>query len=103
VGKGGLTEAGRAVEEYVVQRLVALERGLDGDPEVILQLLLADELIEAPGTKSRVQGIVVVRLDFAGDDAVFGRRNGCLSNTRSTPAIIGVGSESSRDESGAYC
>jgi len=107
VGERGLAEAGRAVEEDVVERFFALGGGLDGDAEVVLELLLADELIEATRPKSRVQSFVFVFLDFSGDDAVFsGRRTSPvlrptdplgirrvlrirrISNARSTRAII---------------
>jgi hypothetical protein len=55
VGERRLAEAGRPVEEDVVERFVALGGGLDGDAEVVLEFLLADELIEAPRPKSRIQ------------------------------------------------
>jgi len=72
VGERGLAEAGRAVEEEVVERFVALLGGVDGDAEVVLELLLADELVEAPGPESSFQRLVFV-LDLAGSDAL-GRR-----------------------------
>jgi hypothetical protein len=40
-----LAEAGRAVEEEVIERLAPLLRRVDGDTDVVLELLLADELI----------------------------------------------------------
>jgi len=55
VGECRLAEAGRPVEEDVVERFVALGGGLDGDAEIVLEFLLADELIEAPRPKSRIQ------------------------------------------------
>jgi hypothetical protein len=45
VSERGLAETGRAVEEQVVERLAAPLGGIDGDGEVVLQLLLADELV----------------------------------------------------------
>jgi len=72
VGERGLAEAGRAVEEEVVERFVALLGGVDGDAEVVLELLLADELVEAPGPERYFEGLVFV-LDLAGSDAL-GRR-----------------------------
>ena len=53
--------------------------GVDGDAEVVFELLLADELVDAPGAQGGLQGVFVV-LDVAGDDAI-GRRVGVLSNT----------------------
>ncbi len=55
MGERGLAKAGRPVEEDVIERFIALGGGLDGDAEVVLDLLLADELIEAPRPKSSVQ------------------------------------------------
>jgi hypothetical protein len=49
VGERGLAEAGRAVEEQVVERLVPLFRRVDGDAKVVLELLLTDELVEPAG------------------------------------------------------
>ena len=73
VGERGLAEAGRAVEEQVVERLAALLGGVDGDAEVVLELLLADELVEAPGAKGDVDRLLFV-LRLAGDDALLSRR-----------------------------
>jgi len=55
-----LAKAGRAVEEQVVERFVALLGGVDGDAEVVLKLLLADEFIEPPGPQRDVDLLVVV-------------------------------------------
>ena len=72
MGERGLAKTGRAVEEQVVQRLVALLGGIDADPKVVLELLLADELIETPGAKGDVDCLFFV-LRLAGDDALGGR------------------------------
>jgi len=84
VGKGGFAEAGRAVEEQVVQRLVALFGGIDGDAEIVLQLRLADELLEAPRPQRDVDRLVVV-LRLAGDDALS--RRWC--RLRRMPVLLG--------------
>ena len=47
VREGRLAEAGRAVEEQVVERFAALLRRLDGDAEVLLDAVLAGEVVEA--------------------------------------------------------
>jgi hypothetical protein len=73
VGEGGLAEAGRAVEEEMVERLAALFGGVDGDAEVVLELFLADELVEAAGPESGFQRLVFV-LDLAGSYALLSRR-----------------------------
>ena len=108
VGECGLAEAGRAVEEDVVERFFAFGGGLDGDAEVVLELLLADELIKATRPKGRVQRFVFVFLDLAVGDAVFsGRRTPPvlrfrrLSNVRSTRAIIWAQAALSRGVGGA--
>ena len=46
VGERGLPEAGRPVEEDVIEGLAPLLRGLDEDGEILLHLRLADELAE---------------------------------------------------------
>ena len=48
VGERRLAEAGRAVQQHVVERLAALPRRLDADRDVVLDLLLVDVLVEAP-------------------------------------------------------
>jgi len=58
----------------VVERFVAVLGGVDGDAEVVLELGLADELIEATGTEGDVESLFVV-LELGGGDAL-GRRAG---------------------------
>jgi len=74
VGERRLAEAGRAVEEEVVEWFVALLGGIDGDAEVVLELLLADELIEPPWPERDVDRLVVVPR-LAGDNALLSRRS----------------------------
>ncbi len=59
----------------MVEGLLPLEGGLDGDREVVLQLLLADELRQAPGAEGRVEGFLVL-LEVPGYYAFFSRRRG---------------------------
>jgi hypothetical protein len=56
----------------VVERLVALFRCVDSDTKIVLELLLADELIEPAGPQGDVDLVVVLRL--AGDDALLSGR-----------------------------
>ncbi len=42
----GLSETGRAVEQHVIERLAALESGLDEDLQILGHLLLTDVLTE---------------------------------------------------------
>jgi hypothetical protein len=72
VGEGGLAEAGRAVEEEVVEGLAAAVGGLNGDAEVLFELVLANELGQATGTQGGVERFFVV-LRLGGDDTVGGR------------------------------
>jgi len=59
MGQGGLAQAGRAVEQNVVQRLTpALGRG-DGDIQITLDFVLPDELIKVAGTEAGIQGGVL--------------------------------------------
>jgi hypothetical protein len=55
-----LPEARRAIEQQVIERLVALLRGLDCDLEVVLQLLLPDELPQLPRPQRCIKRRVVV-------------------------------------------
>ncbi len=48
-GQGGLAQAGRPGEQQVVGGLAAPAGGLEDDPEVLLELGLADELVERVG------------------------------------------------------
>ena len=45
-GQRGLAQARRAVQQDVIDRLRSLPRGVDQDPEVLLDPLLARELVE---------------------------------------------------------
>ena len=71
LGQRGLAEAGRAGEQDVVERVAAGAGGADGDLELGLQRLLADELVEPARAQRDVELVV-----GAGDgrlDAVRGR------------------------------
>jgi hypothetical protein len=72
VRERGLAEAGRSVKERVVEGLVSVLRGIDGDAEVVLELGLSDELIEATRPEGDVELFFVV-LELAGRDALSGR------------------------------
>jgi hypothetical protein len=58
----------------VVERLVAVLGRVDGNAQVVLKLLLADELVKPPGAQRDIQLLFVV-LELAGGDAL-GRRTG---------------------------
>ena len=61
LGERGLAEAGRAGEQDVVERVAAGAGGLDGDAELGLQRLLADELVEPARAQRDVELLVVRR------------------------------------------
>ena len=67
VGEGRLAQAGRAVEEDVIDRLLAVAGGVDQDRQVLLDPILAGELVEAPRPDGRLEGDLVLGDDGAGD------------------------------------
>ena len=69
VGQGGLAEAGRPVEQHVIEGLAALPRRGDGDVQVLADLVLADVLVERARTQSTLVLDVVV--DAARGDQAF--------------------------------
>ena len=68
LGQRGLAEAGRAGEQDVVERVAAVAGGADGDLELGLQRLLADELVEPPRAQRDVE--LVLDADVGRLDAV---------------------------------
>ncbi len=68
VGQRGLAQAGRPVQQHVVQRLAPALRRVDGDLEVVLYLLLSQELREAFGAQGGIEGSVFL-LGLARHDA----------------------------------
>ena len=74
VGEGGLAEARRAVEQDVLDRLLAARGGVDGDLELADQGGLADVLVEALGAEGVVEAVFFFAVGFAGDDAFAGHR-----------------------------
>jgi hypothetical protein len=77
----GLAQAGRAVQQHVVQRLAARARGLDEDGQVLAQQLLAGEVVQALRAQADLAGILV--LAFAAGQAFahagLRRRSGRLT------------------------
>src|SRR5690606_2673536 len=104
----GLPETGRAAEEHVVDGIAAPLRRLDEDAEVLLDLSLADEFLEARGPEADLVASVFVseaRIDgsFGGlghgqrsaarvsrkrDSSVASSRGSRLSTARSTSARL---------------
>ena len=54
-----LAEAGRAVEQHVIERLAALARRRDEDAEIVAELALPDELVERQRTERRLRQILL--------------------------------------------
>ena len=68
--EGGFAQAGRAEEQDVVERFVAGFGGFEGDGELLLGFLLADEFAEARGAELQLEGLVVI--DARGGDQAVG-------------------------------
>ena len=62
VGEARLAQAGRADQEQVVERLVAGAGGLEGDRELLLDAVLADEIVQRPGAERPFE-LVLFRSD----------------------------------------
>ena len=60
VGERGLAEAGRAVEQHVIERFAASDRGGNRHLQVVAHAVLADVLGERPRTQSRLVLCVLV-------------------------------------------
>ena len=60
-----LAEARRAGEEHVVERLAAPFRGVERDPELLLDPLLADEVVE-PARAQRALDLLVLGVQHRG-------------------------------------
>ncbi len=59
IGQGGLAQAGGAEEEDMVQGLLPLLGGLNGDLQVLLDLRLPDELGKPAGAEGGLKGLVL--------------------------------------------
>ena len=53
--QGGLTETGRSVEYYVVQCFAPAFGSGDSYIQILLNPILPDEVIKAPGTETGIQ------------------------------------------------
>ena len=82
VGEARLPEAGRADEENVVERLSSPLRGLEDDAELLLDPLLADELVQAARTEGAVE-LLVLGDENGSRDALLAHAALSASRTRS--------------------
>jgi hypothetical protein len=73
--QGGLAEAGRADQQYVIERFLAGARRLDEDLEIGARLVLADEVGE-PLRPQRDIGVFAAR--FGSNEARIGHRASSL-------------------------
>jgi len=71
VGERGLADAGRAVQQNMVQRLAAFSRRLNEDVEVTFGLALADIFAQPPRPQAQFELLFVVARGGGRDDAVF--------------------------------
>jgi hypothetical protein len=69
VGKGGLTEAGGAKEQCVVECFAAVAGGSDEDPQIGGEAGLTDELCEVARSERFLEG-TLFRLRFGGQDFI---------------------------------
>ena len=72
--EGGLAQAGRAVEQHVVQGLSPLLGGLDEHGQVVLRLLLADILPQGLGAQGTL--VLVIPRQRCGDERLLGLKPG---------------------------
>ena len=70
VGERRLAEAGRAVEQDVIECFAAGLGGLDGDVEILFDLVLADEFLQALRAELELERRIVLDRG-GGDEAVF--------------------------------
>ena len=68
--EGGLAQARRAAEQDVIQRFIALARGLDVDEQVLFDAILADEVFEAPRAKGLIETAILL-LFLTREDVIF--------------------------------
>jgi hypothetical protein len=73
----------------MVERLVAVLGGVDGDAEVVLELGLSDELVEAPGAEGDVKGLFVV-LELRGGDSLSRRAGTPCRSFRGRTVLLAV-------------
>ncbi len=81
VGQRRLAEAGRAVEEYVIERLAARLGGLDGHVQILFDFVLADEFLQALRAELEFEGGIVLDRG-GGDQAVFNLQRGIVFGGR---------------------
>ena len=61
-GERGLAEPWWAGEQQVVDGLSPTPRRLDDDPEMLLQLTLADEILQRPRAQANLDDVLVLAL-----------------------------------------
>ena len=71
MGQRGLAQAGWAVEQGMVQRLVPAFGRPGGDIQIILNLVLADEIAKVAGPQIGVERYIL-GIGLTGYDAVYG-------------------------------
>jgi hypothetical protein len=59
VGQGGLAQAGRSVEEQVIEGLAPLARRPDEHREVLAEAILPHHLVQAAGTEALLEALLI--------------------------------------------
>ena len=70
MSQAGLAQAGRAVEEYMVQSFFTAPGGGDGDIEVFLDLVLSGKLSQTPWPQAGIQRCIL-STGFPRNDASY--------------------------------
>ena len=98
VGERGLAEPGRPGEQHVVERLAAPAGRLDEERELVLELLLADEVLE-PRRAQRAVELLLARPRRRRLDALVARqRRGARRLARCRPFTATAAAQRGRDQ-----
>ena len=58
ISQGGLAQSRKAVQEDMIDRFSAGSGGLDGDLQILLELLLTNIVFQEPGTQTSIKAVV---------------------------------------------
>ena len=91
-----LAQARRAEQQHVVERLLALARGLDEDRELAADLFLADVFVELLGPQRALERLFLRRGGRGGNQAVgFDHDSDRMTGSIRIRRMIGVDQDSS--------
>ena len=89
VREARLAEARRADEQHVVERLAARLRGAERDPELLLDVLLPDEVVEEARAE-RLLELLLLAGDHRCQELVLMRRSGARGARALRPASVRI-------------